>query len=177
MVMTGRILSYFMKIFNRTIDVLNAVGTVWVAAMTVLICADIFGRALFNAPIIGVPEIVRVSVVGLVWLQMAYTLKIGAHLRSNIILDRLSLKWQTIIEIIGCILGILVFSLVVYTSWGVMIEGWRIKEFEGELPVRVPVYPIRTIVLIGAFLTMVQFVIILGRNVYALLKGSSQEEK
>ena len=175
--MTGKVLSYLTAIFYRVIDVLNAIGTAWVAAMMILICGDIFGRALFNSPIIGVPEIVRVSVVGIVWLQMAYTLKIGAHLRSNILLDRMSIKWQHIVEIIGCILGVLVFSLAAYTSWDVMIEGWRIKEFEGELPVRVPVYPIRTIVLIGTFLTMIQFVIILGQNVYALFHGSLREEK
>lgn len=173
--MNGRILSFFMMLLNRTIDILNAVGTVWVAAIMVLICGDIFGRALFNSPIIGVPEIVKVSVVGIVWLQMSYTLKIGGHLRSNIILDRLPFKWQSLVEIIGCILGILVFGLVVYTSWDVMIEGWRIKEFEGELPVRVPVYPIRTIVLIGAFLTTVQFVVLLARNVSALFKNRPQE--
>ena len=175
--MKGNILSYLQLIFNRIIEALNAIGTVWVAAMMVLICGDIFGRALFNSPIIGVPEIVRVSVVGIVWLQMAYTLKIGGHLRSNIISDRLSIKWQHIIEVIGCILGILVFSLAAYTSWDVMIEGWRIKEFEGELPVRVPVYPIRTIVLIGTFLTMVQFFVILCQKLYALFCSSVQEEK
>ena len=175
--MKGPVLSYFMMALNKLIDVLNAVGTVWVAIMMVLICSDIFGRALFNSPIIGVPEIVKVSVVGIVWLQMAYTLKIGAHLRSNIILDRLPVKWQHFVEIIGCILGVLVFSLAVYTSWDVMIEGWRIKEFEGELPVRVPVYPIRTIVLIGALLTMIQFVVIMVRNVYALFNGQPLEEK
>jgi TRAP-type mannitol/chloroaromatic compound transport system permease small subunit len=175
--MKGNILSYLLLVFNRIIEALNAIGTVWVAAMMVLICGDIFGRALFNSPIIGVPEIVRVSVVGIVWLQMAHTLKIGGHLRSNIILDRLSIKWQNIIEVLGCILGILVFSLAAYTSWDVMIEGWRIKEFEGELPVRVPVYPIRTIVLIGTFLTMVQFVVILCQNIFALFCSSAQEEK
>ena len=48
---------------------------------------------------------------------------------------------------------------------------------EGELPVRVPVYPIRTIVLVGTFLTMIQFVVILCQNVYALFYSSAQEEK
>ena len=40
-----------------------------------------------------------------------------------------------------------------------MITAWEIGEFEGEAPVRVPTYPIRSIVLIGAFLTSVQFFI------------------
>ena len=175
--MKGRIISVTMKILNQIINVLNAAGTAWVAAMMFLICGDIFGRALFNSPIVGVPEIVKVSIVGLVWLQMAYTLKVGGHLRSNVILDRLPRKWQFSVEIIGSILGILVFGLAVYSSWDVMIEGWRIMEFEGELPVRVPTYPIRTIVFIGAFLTTVQFVVILGQNIHALFNDGLQEGK
>ena len=73
------------QIHYRVMAVLNAVGTAWVAALTVLICSDILGRALFSSPIIGVPEIVKVSVVAIVWLQMAHTLKIGGHLRSDVV--------------------------------------------------------------------------------------------
>jgi TRAP-type C4-dicarboxylate transport system permease small subunit len=175
--MKGRIFSVIMKVFNKILDVLNAIGTAWVGAMMFLICGDIFGRALFNSPIVGVPEIVKVSIVGLVWLQMAYTLKRGGHLRSNVVFDHLPPKGQYTVEIIGSILGILVFGLAVYSSWDPMIEGWRILEFEGELPVRVPTYPIRTIVFIGAFLTTVQFVVILGQKIHALFNGDLQEEK
>jgi TRAP-type C4-dicarboxylate transport system permease small subunit len=175
--MKDRLFSLIMKIFRQILDSLNAVGTAWVGAMMFLICGDIFGRALFNSPIVGVPEIVKVSIVGLVWLQMAYTLKVGGHLRSNVILDHLPRKWQSIVEIIGSVLGILVFGFAAYSSWDVMIEGWRIMEFEGELPVRVPTYPIRTIVFVGAFLTMVQFVVMLGQNVHALFNDGLQEAK
>ncbi len=173
--MKDGLFSLIMKIFRQILDSLNAVGTGWVGAMMFLICADIFGRALFNSPIVGVPEIIKVSIVGLVWLHMAYTLKVGGHLRSNVSLDRLPRKWQSGVEIIGSILGILVFGFAAYSSWDVMIEGWRIMEFEGELPVRVPTYPIRTIVFIGAFLTAVQFVVILGQNIHALFNDGLQE--
>ena len=175
--MKDRPFSLITKILNQLFNVLNAAGTAWVGAMMFLICGDIFGRALFNSPIVGVPEIVKVSIVGLVWLQMAYTLKVGGHLRSNVILDRLPRKWQFSVEIIGSILGILVFGFAAYSSWDVMIEGWRIMEFEGELPVRVPTYPIRTIVFIGAFLTAVQFVVILSQNIRALFNDGLQEAK
>ena len=47
------------------------------------------GARFFNSPLVGVPEIVKISVVGLVWCQMAHTLKIDAHLRSTILLDRM----------------------------------------------------------------------------------------
>ena len=56
------------RVHYRVMAVLNAIGTAWVAGITVLISCDILGRVLFNSPIIGVPEVVKVSVVGIVWL-------------------------------------------------------------------------------------------------------------
>ena len=78
------------KLLQGLMALLNAVGTAWIGVITVLITCDILGRVLFNSPIIGVPEIVKVSVVAIVWLQMSYTLKIGGHIRSDVVLDRLS---------------------------------------------------------------------------------------
>jgi TRAP-type mannitol/chloroaromatic compound transport system permease small subunit len=53
------------------------------------------------------------------------------------------------------------FALIVYSGWDTMIESWRIGEFEGEEPVRVPTSPVRTLVLIGSALTAIQFLIML----------------
>ena len=138
---------------------LNAVGTVWVAAITVLVCADILGRVLFSFPIAGVPEIVKVSIVAIVWLQIPHTLKIGGHLRSDVVLRRLSSRGRSILDLFAYALGALVFGLLVFSGWDTMIMAWEIGEFEGELPVRVPTYPLRSIVLLGAALTCLQFLL------------------
>jgi TRAP-type C4-dicarboxylate transport system permease small subunit len=147
------------KLLQGLMAILNVVGTAWIGVITVLISCDILGRVLFNSPIIGVPEIVKVSVVAIVWLQMSHTLKIGGHIRSDVILDRLPPKGRAFIDLIASILGAFVFGLLVYAGWHNMIEAWRIGEFEGELPVRVPTYPVRTIVLLGAALTSFQFIL------------------
>src|SRR3970040_1282470 len=147
------------QIHYRGMAVLNAVGTAWVAGITLLICSDILGRALFSSPIIGVPEIVKVSVVAIVWLQMAHTLKIGGHLRSDVILGRLSRRGRAIMDLIAYALGAVVFGLLVFSGWPTMILAWEMGEFEGELPVRVPTYPLRSIVLLGAGLTSLQFLL------------------
>jgi TRAP-type C4-dicarboxylate transport system permease small subunit len=140
---------------------LNIVGAIWVMLIMLLITVDVTGRAFFNAPLFGVPEIVKISVVGLVWCQMAHTLKIGAHLRSTILVDRMPPGARRVIEIISCLMGAIMFALIVYSGWDTMIEAWRIGEFEGEEPVRVPTAPVRTLVLIGAALTAIQFLIML----------------
>lgn len=161
------------KILYRVMAALNVVGSIWVLLIMLLITVDVIGRAFFNSPLFGVPEIVKVSVVGLVWCQMAHTLKIGAHLRSTVITDRLPPSARRIVEILTCLLGVITFALIVYSGWDNMIEAWRIGEFEGEEPVRVPTYPIRTLVLIGASLTALQFVVMLCQ----VIGGKSIEQQ
>lgn len=155
---------------------LNLVGAIWVMLIMLLITADVCGRAFFNAPLVGVPEIVKVSVVGIVWCMMAHTLRIGAHLKSTILLDRMSPVVKRAVELFGCLLGVVMFSLIVYSGWDQMIDAWRIGEFEGEMPVRVPTYPVRSLVILGAALTAIQFLVMVIEN----LRGRSfddQQEK
>lgn len=154
----------FLRAAHGLMAGMNALGTAWIGVITVIICADILGRLLFNYPLIGVPEIVKVSVVAIVWLQMAHTLKIGGHIRSDVILDRLPARGKALVNMMAAVLGIFVFGFLVYGGWPNMIEGWRIGEFEGELPVRVPTYPVRTIMILGAALTCFEFIVYGSRN-------------
>ena len=148
---------------------LNAVGSAWVAAITVLVCADILGRVLFRHPLVGVPEIVKVSIVAIVWLQIPHTLRTGWHLRSDVVLRRLSGRGRAAADLFACALGVVIFALLVYSGWDTMIQAWEMGEFEGELPVRVPTYPLRSIVLLGAALTALQYLLMAAEAVRRLL--------
>jgi len=152
---------------------LNAVGSVWVAAITVLICADILGRVLFRYPLAGVPEIVKISIVAIVWLQIPHTLRIGGHLRSDIVLRALSSRGRALVNLFSYALGALIFGLLVFSGWDTMIMAWELGEFEGELPVRVPTYPLRSIVLLGAGLTCLQFLLMAAEVLWRMSAGGS----
>lgn len=150
-----------LALFHRLLSAMNLLGALWVVMIMLLITADVIGRAFFAAPLFGVPEIVKISVVGLVWCMMPHTLKIGAHLRSTILLDRMPARMRVGVEVLSSVLGVTIFALIVYSGWDQMIEAWRVGEFEGEDPVRVPTYPIRSLVVLGAALTAIQFLVML----------------
>ncbi len=150
-----------LRLFHWLLAALNMIGAVWVVLIMLLITVDVVGRAFFNSPLFGVPEIVKISIVGLVWCMMAHTLKVDAHLRSTILLDRMPPALRRGVEILACVLGVVMFALIVYSGWDNMIDAWRIGEFEGEEPVRVPTYPIRSLVILGAALTSLQFLVML----------------
>ncbi|MCX5907084.1 MAG: TRAP transporter small permease subunit, partial [Deltaproteobacteria bacterium] len=106
-----------------------------------------------------------------------HTLKIGGHIRSDVILDRLSPKGYAVVNIIASLLGAFIFAFLVYAGWDNMIEGWRIGEFEGELPVRVPTYPVRSILILGAALTSFQFFLLGWKSLQVLLRPAEKEGK
>lgn len=80
---------WFASGFRYLISVMNAVGTIGVIGLMILINSDIAGRAIFNSPIAGVPEMVTYSIVGIVFLQLAHALKSGSLTRSDLLLDML----------------------------------------------------------------------------------------
>jgi len=158
--------------FYRLIAGFNFIGSMWIAVLMAIITVDVLGRALFNFPLYGVPEIVKVSIVGLVWLQMAHTLRSDGHLRSRLILDRVPPGVQTVFELLAFFLGTIVFILIAWSAWDGMINAWNIGEFEGEHPARIPTAPIRTIVIVGACLTAIQFAILLVQRTRTIGKPS-----
>ena len=100
-----------MKGFTRLISVMNGAGVVWVFALTFLICADITGRTVFDSPIRGVPEMVSLSLVACVFLQVAFAIHKARLTQAEFLLDRvaasnprLTAQWRGIMALIGAFL-------------------------------------------------------------------------
>jgi len=145
------------RAFHNLLAGCNALASVWVLFIVGLISADVIGRAAFNSPLPGVPEIVRFSIVGMVWLQMAYVLRSGNHLRTALFLGRMPRLAQRAVLIANSLTGIGLFVLITWLGWIELVKSYEIGAFEGEHPVRIPVWPVWAILVGGAALTAVQF--------------------
>jgi TRAP-type C4-dicarboxylate transport system permease small subunit len=143
--------------FHNLLAGLNTLASVWVLFIVLLVSADVICRGAFNAPIPGVPEIVRFSIVGMVWLQMAYTLRSGNHLRTTLVLGIMPAFGQRLILVVNSLVGVGLFVLITWLGWIEMMKTWEIGAFEGEHPVRIPIWPIWGILVGGAALTALQF--------------------
>ena len=75
------------------------------------------------------------------------------HIRTTIIVDSMPDKWKRIQNIATYILGLFVFIEIINSGWTPTIKSWILLEYEGEGALRVPTYPIRTIILLGSILT------------------------
>jgi len=145
------------RAFHNLLAGMNTLASVWVLFIVGLVSTDVIGRAAFNSPLPGVPEIVRFSIVGMVWLQMAYTLRSGNHLRTALALGKMPPLAQRAVLIANSLVGIGLFVMITWLGWIAMVKTFEIGAFEGEHPVRIPIWPVWGILVGGAALTALQF--------------------
>ncbi len=146
------------RIFDGLTSGLNVLASVWILFLIALISADVIGRSAFGRPIAGVPEIVKFSIIAMVWLQMAHVLRVGGHLRTSLGYDLLPRAARRVVRALNAATGVAIFGLIAWLGSGEALESWEFGVFEGTHPVRIPVWPVWAILTLGAALTALQFV-------------------
>jgi TRAP-type C4-dicarboxylate transport system permease small subunit len=81
------------SLLDRITMLFNVTGTLLIVALMVLIGADVFGRQAFNAPVSGVPELVSLSIVAIVFLQVPQALRSGRFTRSDSVISLVLKRW------------------------------------------------------------------------------------
>lgn len=150
--------------FNRVTGLMNALGTIWIFALMILVNADIFGRDFLNAPIRGTTELTALSIVGIVFLQLAHTLWAGRLTRSDALLNVLMRKYPLIAHAMNAVfhfLGAVLMAIIVKASLPYFNKALEIDEYVGAIgDFTAPTWPIRLIILVGGTATTLQFLLL-----------------
>ena len=133
---------------DRSTEVLSTISAFWGLLLCAVYLWDIIGRELFNTPFQGTHELVANSIVGILFLELPSSIKRRAMIRTVFIFNAVSDKIRRAIDCSTYILGILLFAAIIWGGWDTMITSWELKEFEGAGSFEVPVYPVRTLIII-----------------------------
>ncbi len=140
---------------------LNVVGSVLILALMVLVGVDVAGRNLAGAPVAGVPEMVTLSIVAIVFLQIPAALRAGRMTRSDALLQALAARRPGIagaLETLFDLAGIAVMSVIVYASWPMFLRAWTRNDFIGAVgSFTAPTWPVKAMLIIGASVLILQF--------------------
>jgi TRAP-type C4-dicarboxylate transport system permease small subunit len=150
---------YKTSAFDRVLTWLHMAGSGLIMALMLVIVCDVLGRALFNKPLTGAAELIRAAVVAVLFLGLPKTFRSGKQIRATLLLNKVSSRAAGALDLLACIAGILLFALLVYSGWDLLVEAWRVGEFEGAGALRVPTTPLRALIVISAMLTLVQLII------------------
>lgn len=164
------------KIHKFILSVFNGTGSLWIFLLMGVIVIDVTGRVFFSNPLKGTPEIVSNSIIAITFLQIPYVMLRKQHVRSTIIYDKLDKKVKNIFDIVISIIGIVLFSLLIISSWEHFVTAVKIGEFEGEGALRVPTSPARFILILGSFLMIIEYIFSILRITFKLDGSESYEE-
>lgn len=141
----------------------NVAGTLTVLALVVILNVDVIARGFFNSPLKGTYEIVQLSVVLIVFLQLADVVRVDRLTRSDGFLNLLHNKRPGLTaglrRIINAISAIFMF-LIAYIMFPEFIKMWNTQDFFGIPGVfTVPWWPVKLVIASGSALACLIFVL------------------
>jgi TRAP-type C4-dicarboxylate transport system permease small subunit len=148
------------RALGRLCNVLNVAAAVWLIAIAIVIFLEVTGRGLFGL-FLGGDEIVKNSVPAIVFMQVPLAIHAGTMLRTTIVFANLSRRGRLTINAVNYTLGLLFFAAIAIGGWPDMVQGWEIGEYQGIGALEVPVYPIRTIIVISGILTALIYLVMI----------------
>lgn len=142
---------------------MSATGTLWIVVLMILINSDVIGRAVFNQPISGVPELVTLSIIGIVFLQLPHTTRSGGLTRTDAaqqwIRPRAPLV-AALLNAVFAIAGAAIFCILAYVEWNETLNAWRTSDYIGNPGILiVPTAPIHGLIFLGAAGVAIQLVL------------------
>lgn len=159
---------------HHVFGVMNALGTLWILALMVLMNVDVFGRNLLDMPVRGVTEMVSLSIVGIVFLQLADTLRVGRFTRADVLLGRLRRDhpaWADALHALFHGVGFALLVVILLASWEPLVQSVAIREFVGAVgDFQAPVWPVRLVTLIGLCATALCFALLACMDLQRLLR-------
>lgn len=169
--------SLLRRAFDGLIAAINAVGTIWIFVLMILINADVFMRFLFNRPVMGVPLIISMSIIGIVFLQLPDALRNGRFIRNDALLGRMldhHPKVGNTMEAFYNLAGFVFMAILVWYEWPFMVRNWTENTYAGnEGDFILPVWPLTLMVLIGGVCCAIQYLRHMSRNIRVLAGDAS----
>ncbi len=147
--------------FDRLVVGLNALGSFWILLLILLITSDALGRSFFTHPIVGTHELVQISIVGIVFLQLGDAIRTGRLTRSDTFLAVLQFRTPragAALEAVFCLLGAAYMAIGLWGSVPLLKEAIERNSWIGNEGVfTAPVWPVKTIIVIGLAVCLAQF--------------------
>jgi TRAP-type C4-dicarboxylate transport system permease small subunit len=151
------------RAFEGLLLFLNSIGTLWIFVLMLVINVDVIGRTVFTAPLPGVPELVKLSIVAIVFLQIGHTLRSGRITRVDTALESLRRKRPraaAALEGAYSLIGAAFFVILLWACTPLFVRAWERGDYAGvEGYVTYPYWPVYLILLIGSACSALQYAV------------------
>jgi len=147
----------FIKVVYYINRILIFISGVMLTALMALGVTDVIGRYFLGMPIEGCYGMSEVLLVGLVFFAWSYTQGKDSNVRVETFFINFRLKVQSLVGMFSSIVGILMFSIMLWQSAMKAIESMEYGDIIDV--VNIPIYPFQFFVSIGSGALCLQLIV------------------
>ena len=130
--------------FFKFESLLNFIGGTVIFMLVFLATTNVLGRWLFSLPIDGYVDWVEQAMAFIAFLGIAYTKRLGGHIRMDIVVGQLHGRVLWFTELIAVCLMLFVTLVLIYGSY---LHFWRAYDIgDSSLDINLPTWPAKLVV-------------------------------
>ncbi len=166
-----------MKLLRKLPDLFGVLSAVLMAAIWLMMTAEVVARNVFSSPILGVSEIAIYFYVTAAYFGFSYTQKEKGHICVELLYDRLGTRAKQVVDVVAFLLSDLLFVCFTVCIWKAFAASWAIQEIQLSA-MKMPVYVLKFTIALGVTVMLVQLLVDTVDAVKAALNqgGASAEE-
>ncbi|MBT0959091.1 TRAP transporter small permease subunit [Alphaproteobacteria bacterium KMM 3653] len=147
---------------------LASVGTVLILLQMLLICSDIARRSLLSQPIPGVFEVIELTIVAIVFLQIPRAIETGSFIRSDGLFSFTQRRYPRLgrtMDFAFNTVGALVMAAIAYGVYFKLVQAIERNLFTGNPGIfTAPIWPALLCVVVGAVMASLSYVTVTYRH-------------
>lgn len=142
---------------------LNYVAAFVILGVMLVGTFQVFGRKLLDIPVPGYVDIIEMVMTIFAFLSIAYTQRLGGHVRMELILGRFKGRVLYFFEVFGTLCAIIVVAILAYYAYTHFQRAWDIGD--STIDIQLPIWPSKLLVpfafgilLIRLFIQLIGFI-------------------
>ena len=122
---------------GRFFQLIALLSGAFLCAIMLLVAWAVFARYVLNNPVLGDQELVEIGMSLVVMMAMPFATISGAHIRVDILDQRLGNVGRWLGDLLSRCLGVYVIYLLINKTWDKMLDAYEYKDVTNmiEIPV------------------------------------------
>ena len=135
----------------------NMTSAFLILFLMLLAVVQVVGRKVFNFPVRGYVDWVEFAMAIFAFISIAYTQKLGGHIRMEFLIGRFKGRLLWGLEVIGTLLGLFICVVLMWYAYTHFLRAWDIGDT--SMDIELPIWPSKLLVAFAFLSLNIRFII------------------
>lgn len=165
-------LSLLDRTYFKLESALNLLGGIIIFLLVFLATANVLGRWLFDLSVNGYIDWVEQSMAFMAFLGIAYTKRLGGHIRMDIVVGHLRGRFLWFVELVSVVLMLIITLFLIYGSYLHFLRAYTLGD--SSLDIDLPTWPAKLVVPVALTVLALRLMLQIWGYCRAMIQNTEQ---